>query len=53
MSESRIVRLEDVIRVFFDELDPVWLKSMWDEDRENCENMIEIIPLVYLIKTMH
>jgi len=34
-------------------LDPVGLKSMWDEDRENCENMIEIIPLVYLIKTMH
>jgi hypothetical protein len=29
-----MAQLEDVIHVIFAELDPVWLKSMWDEDGE-------------------
>jgi hypothetical protein len=33
-SELRMAQLEDVINVIFAELDPVWLKSMWDEDGE-------------------
>jgi hypothetical protein len=39
MSERRMVRLE--------ELDPVYLKSMWDED---WDSMIKIIHLIYLIR---
>jgi hypothetical protein len=34
MPERRMVRLEDVIRVIFQEFDPVQLKAMWDEDDE-------------------
>jgi hypothetical protein len=29
---ERMVRLEDVIRVIFQEMDLVRLKTMWDED---------------------
>jgi hypothetical protein len=47
-----MVRLEGLIQVIFEELDPVWLKSMWDEDGDTRNSMIEIIHLLYLIKTM-
>jgi hypothetical protein len=32
--ECRIVRLEDVILVIIQEIEPIWLKAMWDEDGE-------------------
>jgi hypothetical protein len=40
-----MVRLEDLIQVIFKKLDPVWLKSMWDEDGDFRHSMIEIIHL--------
>jgi hypothetical protein len=52
IQERMMVRLEGLIQVIFEELDPVWLKSMWDEDGDTRNSMIEIIHLLYLIKTM-
>jgi hypothetical protein len=46
-----MVRLEDLIRVIFHELDPVQLKAMWDADEEIQDSMIETIYALYLIKT--
>jgi hypothetical protein len=45
-----MVRLEDLIWVIFQELDPLELKAMWDADRETKDSMIEIIYVLYFIK---
>ncbi len=46
MLECRMVHLEDVICVIFEELEPVWLKSMWYKDGDTHDSMIEIIHLL-------
>lgn len=51
MSEMRMVRLEDLILVIFQELNPVQLKAMWDADGETQDSTIEIVYVLYLIKT--
>jgi hypothetical protein len=51
MPKRRMVRLEDLIRVIFQELDLVQLKAMWDTNVETQDSMIEIIYALYLIKT--
>jgi hypothetical protein len=40
-----------VIRIIFEELDPVCLKSIWDWDKDTRCEMIEIVHLLYLLKT--
>jgi hypothetical protein len=37
------VHLGDIVQIIFEELDPVWLKSMWDGDEDIRCNMLEII----------
>jgi hypothetical protein len=43
--------LEDLIQIIFEELNPVWLKSMWDGDEDTRHPMFEIVHLLYLLKT--
>jgi hypothetical protein len=46
-----MVCLEDLIRFIFEELDHVWLKSMWDGEENTHHDMIKIVHLLYLLKT--
>jgi hypothetical protein len=32
--KRRMMSLKDLIQIIFEELDPVWLKSMWDGDED-------------------
>jgi hypothetical protein len=45
------VCLEDIVIIIFEELDPVWLKGMWDGDDGTHHNMMEILHLIYLKTT--
>jgi hypothetical protein len=29
----------------------VWLKGMWDDNGDTCRDMVEILHLLYLLKT--
>jgi hypothetical protein len=42
--------VKDLIQVIFKDLDPMWLKSMWDANKATCQDMIEIIFILYLVK---
>jgi hypothetical protein len=44
--------LEGVLRIIFDELDPIWLGRMWRGPSEFCWDMIDIIFMLYLLKCM-
>jgi hypothetical protein len=48
---SRYVRLEDIIRIIFEELDLMLLNSIWDGDEATQCDMIKIVHLLYLLKT--
>jgi hypothetical protein len=41
---------QDLIRVIFEGMDPVWLKTMWEDGGSACENMIEILISLALLK---
>jgi hypothetical protein len=43
--------LEDIVNIIFEELDPVWLKGIWDGDDDTRHDMIKILHLIYLLKT--
>jgi hypothetical protein len=45
-----MVRLDDLIQIIFEEMDLVWLKSMWNGYEDTLHNMIEIVYLLYLLK---
>jgi hypothetical protein len=42
------VRLEDVLRVIFDHLEPVWLARIWFGGGDRCSDMIDMIYEMYL-----
>jgi hypothetical protein len=44
------VVVRDLIKVIFEDLDPVWPKSMWDAGETIRQKMIEIIFILYLVK---
>jgi hypothetical protein len=41
---------QDLIRVIFEDIDPVWLRSMWKDGRTIRDDMIEILISLALLK---
>jgi hypothetical protein len=41
---------QDLLRVIFEDMDLVWLKSMWDDRGSTRVDMIEILILLVLLK---
>lgn len=48
--KNRVI-VKNLIQIIFEELDPVWLKYMWDVDGATRKDMIKIIYMLYLIKS--
>jgi hypothetical protein len=42
--------VNDLIQVIFEDMDPVWLKFMWDDGGTTCQEMIKIVIMLSLIK---
>jgi hypothetical protein len=41
---------QDLIWVIFDDIDPVWLRTMWEDGGSACADMIEILISLALLK---
>ena len=41
---------QDLIRVIFEDMDPVWLKMMWEDGGSSHADMIEILISLALLK---
>jgi hypothetical protein len=48
--EQHFVLLEGVLRIIFEELDPIWLAWMWRGPSESHRDMIDNIFMLYLVK---
>jgi hypothetical protein len=44
------VLAHDLIRVIFEDMDPIWLHSMWETGGFACANMIEIMISLAMLK---
>jgi hypothetical protein len=40
----------DLIRVIFEDMDPIWLRTMWEDGGSAYANMIEILIFLALLK---
>ena len=49
-SETTWVIAQDLIQVIFEDMDPVWLRMMWEEGGSTRANMIEILISLALLK---
>ena len=49
-SETTWVIAQDLIRVIFEDMDPVWLRTMWEEGSSSRADTIEILILLALLK---
>jgi hypothetical protein len=50
LSEQTWVIAQDLIQVIFQDMEPVWLKSMWDDRGTAHADMIEILISLALLK---
>ena len=41
---------QDLIRVIFEDMDPVWLRTMWEDRGSAHDDMIEILISLTLLK---
>jgi hypothetical protein len=41
---------QDLVRVIFEDMDPVWLKIMWEDGGSACADLIEILISLALLK---
>jgi hypothetical protein len=41
---------QDLIRVIFEDMDPVWLRTMWEDGGTARDDMIEILISLALLK---
>jgi hypothetical protein len=41
---------QDLIRVIFEDMDPVRLRTMWEDEGSTCDDMIEILISLALLK---
>jgi hypothetical protein len=41
---------QDLIRVIFEDMDPVWLRTMWEDGSTTRDDMIEILLSLALLK---
>ena len=48
--DSIMVVAQDLIKVIFDNMDLVWLKSMWEDGGTTRAEMIEIVIMLALLK---
>jgi hypothetical protein len=44
------VIVQDLIRVIFEDMDPVWLRTMWEDGGSARANMMEILISLALLK---
>jgi hypothetical protein len=49
-SEVTWVITQDLIWVIFEDMDPVWLRMMWEDGGSACVDMIEILISLVLLK---
>ena len=49
-SETTWVIGQDVIRVIFEDMDPVWLRTIWEEGGSAYADIIEILISLALLK---
>jgi hypothetical protein len=49
-SEVTWVIAQDLIRIIFEDMDPVWLRTMWEDEESARADMIEILITVALLK---
>jgi hypothetical protein len=49
-SEVTWVIAQDLIRVIFEDIDPVWLRTMWEDGGSARADMIEIMISLALLK---
>jgi hypothetical protein len=49
-SEVTWVIAQDLIRVIFEDMDPVWLRTMWEDGRSTSADMVEILISLALLK---
>ena len=50
LSETTWVIAQDLIRIIFEDMDPVWLRTMWEEGGFACADKIEILISLVLLK---
>jgi hypothetical protein len=50
LSKTTWVIAQDLIRVIFEDMDPVWLRVMWEDGGSVCADMIEILISLALLK---
>jgi hypothetical protein len=49
-SEITWLIVQDLIRVIFEDMDPVWLRTMWEDGGSARVDMIEILISLALLK---
>jgi hypothetical protein len=49
-SETTWVMAQDLIQVIFEDIDPVWLRTMWEDGGSARADMIEILISLALLK---
>jgi hypothetical protein len=49
-SETTWVIAQDLIRVIFEDMDPIWLRMMWEDEGSARADMIEILISLALLK---
>jgi hypothetical protein len=49
-SETTWVIAQDLIRVTFEDMDPIWLRTMWEDGGSACADMTEILISLALFK---
>jgi hypothetical protein len=50
LPETTWVITQDLMRVIFEDMDPIWLKMMWEDGGFVRANMIEILISLALLK---
>jgi hypothetical protein len=45
-SETTWVIAQDLIRVIFEDMDPVWLRTMWEDGESACDGDFDLISFV-------
>jgi hypothetical protein len=48
--KQHLILLEGVLRIIFNELDPIWLMQMWHGPNESYRNMIDIVFMLYIVE---
>jgi hypothetical protein len=47
---KHLVAIKDLLQIIFEDLDPIWVKSMWDADGSVRGELLKIVFMLYLVK---